>query len=221
MRTYAPSSQAPAAAPLRRRTGGDRVWLAAAARRLRRAAAGVALCAVFAGANAVAAEPSYKRSVERYTVPAVVLVNQDGVGIPLRPYLETADRLVVVEFIYATCTTICPVLSAGFVNLQRKLAPGTDRVRLVSISIDPEHDTPREMKVYLGRYQAQPGWDFLTGSRADIDSVMRAFAAWVPNKMAHYPLTLIRRPAAGDWVRINGLTSTSELLEECRKAGLQ
>ena len=176
---------------------------------------------LLAGASSGAVEPAYQRSVEQYRVPEVVLVNQDGVAVPLRPYLQAADRLVVVEFIYATCTTICPVLSAGFANLQRKLAPGTDRVRLVSISIDPEHDTPREIKTYLERYQAQPGWDFLTGSRADIDSVMRAFAAWVPNKMAHFPLTLIHRPGAAEWVRINGLTSTSELLGECRKAGLR
>ncbi len=176
---------------------------------------------LLAGSITGAAEPTYKRTLERYTMPEVVLVNQDGVRVPLRPYLEAADRLVAVQFIYATCTTICPVLSAGFTNLQRKLAPGVDRVRLVSISIDPENDTPQEIKKYLGRYQAQPGWDFLTGSRADIDKVMRAFAAWVPNKMAHFPLTLIRRPAEGDWVRINGLTSTTELLDECRKAGLR
>jgi protein SCO1 len=166
-----------------------------------------------AGNQAGAAEKRYQRSVEKYTVPDVVLVNQNGAKVPFKSFLET-DRPVMLDFIYGTCTTICPVLSASFVNLQQKLGADLPKVRLVSISIDPEHDTPKVMKEYLKQYRAKPGWDFLTGSRADIDRVMYAFAAYIPNKMSHYPLTLIRSPGDGSWVRINGLMSSSELMTE-------
>jgi protein SCO1 len=135
--------------------------------------------------------------------------------------LLNSDKPVIVEFIFATCTTICPVLSAGFTNLQQKIAPDTQKVRLVSISIDPENDTPKAMKEYLKRYRSKPGWDFLTGSRPDIDRVMHAFNAYIPNKMLHYPLTFIGLPNSGKWVRINGLMSTSEFMAECRKAGIK
>jgi protein SCO1/2 len=94
-------------------------------------------------------------------------------------------------------------------------------VHLVSISIDPENDTPKVLMEYLKRYRAKPGWDFLTGSRADIDKVMYAFNAYIPNKMSHYPLTLIRTPSDGKWIRIFGLLSSSEFLEETRKAGIK
>ena len=167
---------------------------------------------------AIAEELKYKRTIETYTVPDVTLVNQTGARVKLKNLL-TSDNPVVVDFIYGTCTTICPVLSAGYVNLQRKLGKNSANVRLVSISIDPENDTPKVMKEYLKRYRAMPGWDFLTGSRADIDKVMRAFDAYIPNKMYHYPLNLIRNPKDGEWVRIYGLTSTSEFMNEYKKVG--
>jgi protein SCO1/2 len=161
----------------------------------------------------VAAEKNYQRTAEKYTVPDVILVNQDGRKISFKRYLET-DKPVMVEFIYATCTTICPVLSAGFANLQRKLGPNAAQIRLISISIDPENDSPPVMKEYLKKYGAGTGWDFLSGSRADIDVVMRAFDAYVANKMYHLPLTLIRSPADGSWFRIKGLMGAADLQDE-------
>ena len=155
----------------------------------------------------------YKRSAETYQVPDVVLINQDGKKVRLTSLLKS-DQPVVVDFIYGTCTTICPVLSAGFVNLQRKFDPRGPMPRLISITIDPENDSPKVMKEYLKRYHAQPGWEFLTGSRADIDAVMKSFHAYIPDKMSHYPLNLIRTPKEGNWVRLFGLLSSREFLEE-------
>lgn len=167
---------------------------------------------------ASAEELKYKRTIETYSMPDVTLVNQNGSRVKLKN-LVNSDRPVVVDFIYGTCTTICPVLSAGYANLQQKLGEGSAKVQLISISIDPENDTPKVMKEYLKRYRARPGWDFLTGSRADIDKVMYAFNAYIPNKMYHYPLNLIRDPKDGKWVRIFGLTSTSEFMNEYKKVG--
>ena len=161
-----------------------------------------------------AAEKKYKRTVERYTMPDVTLVNQDGKKVRFKQFVESTDQPVVVDFIYGTCTTICPVLSAGYVNLQNKLGASGKKPRLISITIDPEHDTPRIMKEYLKRYNGREGWDFFTGSRADIDRVMRAFNAYIPDKMSHYPLNLIRNPKDGTWVRLFGIMSTREFLDE-------
>lgn len=160
-----------------------------------------------------AAATKYKRTVEKYQVPDVTLVNQEGKRINLRTYLES-DKPVILDFIYGTCTTICPVLSIGFSHFQKKLGPDADKVRLVSISIDPDNDTPAVMKEYLQRYNASDGWDFLTGKREDIIMVMRAFDAYVINKMNHYPLTILRGPGDKEWIRINELLSTSDLMQE-------
>jgi protein SCO1/2 len=171
----------------------------------------------FGGASASGA-PGYKRSVVRYAVPDVVLVNQDGTRVRLQSLIESG-KPVVLDFIYGTCTTICPVLSAGYTSLQGKLGADTRKMQLISISIDPEHDTPRVMKGYLKQYRANPGWDFLTGSREDIDRVMRAFDSYVSDKMYHKQVTFIRAQGPGEWVRIDGLLGSSDLMSEIGKAG--
>jgi protein SCO1/2 len=160
---------------------------------------------------------NYKKSIESYKTPDVVLVNQEGAKVTFKSYIET-DKPIILDFIYGTCTTICPILSAGYANLQKKLGADVQKVRLVSITIDPENDTPKVLKDYLKRYRAKPGWDFLTGSRADIDKVMYAFDAYIPDKMSHYQLTLIRSPKDGKWTRIKELISGSDLLNECKDA---
>ncbi len=176
------------------------------------------LMAIFLPAtSAHAVSKSYKRTVEKYNIPDIALVNQDGKKVRLQSLL-TGDSPVVVDFIYGTCTTICPVLSAGFVNLQGKLAVTSQKARLVSITIDPENDTPKVLKEYLKRYHAKPGWDFLTGSRTDIDIVMRAFNAYIPDKMSHYPLNMIRSPKDGSWIRLFGIMSSREFMEEYQSA---
>lgn len=168
---------------------------------------------LFSVSTAGAETKVYKRTVERYTLPDVTLVNQDGKKVNIRKLVES-DQAVIVDFIYATCTTICPVLSVSYINLQNRLKDSPRKPLLISITIDPENDTPKIMKTYLKRYNARPGWDFLTGSRKDIDAVMRAFNAYIPDKMSHYPLNLIRSPKDGSWVRLFGILSSREFLEE-------
>jgi protein SCO1/2 len=162
----------------------------------------------------------YKLTKEKYTIPDVVLINQDGKRVRLTSILNS-DQPVVIDFIYGSCTTICPVLSAGFLNLQNRLSTVNIKARLISITIDPENDSPKVLKDYLKRYRAKPGWDFLTGSRTDIDAVMKAFNAYIPDKMSHYPLNLIRSPRDGSWVRLFGIMSSREFLEEYQKTAGQ
>ncbi len=166
-----------------------------------------------------AAAKTYQRSQQQYQLPDVTLVNQDGKRVRLKNIIDT-NKPVVVDFIFGTCTTICPVLSAGFINLQNRLGADATKVHLVSITIDPENDNPKVMKEYLKRYRAKPGWDFFTGSRRDIDLVMNAFGAYIPNKMSHYAVTFIHAPQSTHWIKLYGIMSSTEFMEEVRKVGL-
>jgi protein SCO1/2 len=74
------------------------------------------------------------------------------------------------------------------------------------------------LKEYLKKFRAKPGWDFLTGEKGDIESVMNAFNAYTADKMAHYPLTFVYSPVQNRWFRIGGLVATSELMDEYQKA---
>jgi protein SCO1/2 len=167
--------------------------------------------------SAAAGPPRFTRSVVTVDVPDVKVIDQEGREIGFREAMLD-ERPVFVEFIFATCTTICPVLSAGFASVQRKLGDDREKVRLVSITIDPEHDGPEELRAYLERYGAQSGWDFITGTRADIDRVMRGFDAYVPDKMSHRPITFIHAPGAEEWVRIDGFAGSKDLMAEVERA---
>jgi len=161
------------------------------------------------------AAEDYDKIIVQYQIPDVTLVNQDGEKVNFREIINS-DKPVILDFIYGTCTTICPVLSIGFSHFQKKLGPEIQDVRLISISIDPDNDTPLVMAEYLERYDAQPGWDFLTGKREDIFQVMRAFDAFVTNKMDHSPLTFLHAPEDSKWIRINELLSSADLMKEYR-----
>jgi len=168
--------------------------------------------------GAVAGQPRYEREVESYAMPDVTLVNQRGQPVRLLDLVDSG-KPILVNFIYTTCATIGPVLAAGFSNLQQKLGPRAQGVQLISFTMDPEYDSPARMARFLKRYRARPGWDFLTGTRSDIDRVMLAFDAYVDKKMSHEPLTFLKAPGSGQWVRALGLLSTSELLAEFEKIG--
>jgi protein SCO1/2 len=179
----------------------------------------VVLMMVFSVTAVDAGDRRYERTVKSFTVPDVMLVNQDGKKVRFKSLIES-DKPVVVDFIYGTCTTICPVLSAGYSHMQKKLGEDSEKVHLVSITIDPENDSPEILKEYLDRYRAKPGWDFLTGSRKDIDRVMHSFDAYFSNKMDHQPLTFIRSPEDGQWIRLYGLLSSRDFMKECEKVGI-
>jgi protein SCO1/2 len=158
----------------------------------------------------------YKRTVEKYTIPDVTLITQEGKEVHLKSILDS-EKPVVLDFIYGTCTTICPILSVGYAHFQKELGPEADSVQLVSISIDPDNDTPELMRAYLQRYGAQPGWDILTGKRENVVAVLTEFDAYVTNKMNHFPLTLLHAPGSDTWIRLDGLLSASDIMKEFKK----
>lgn len=158
-------------------------------------------------------QEKYTRTFKDYVVPDVTLLNQQGKKVKLIELLNS-KKVVLVDFIFTTCTTICPVLSAGFANFQKRVGQDPKDVLLVSISIDPENDTPKRLTEYLKRYGAKPGWEFLTGSKRDIERVTKVLEAYTMNKMSHLPLALLHSSADKRWLRIYGLIGTSDLLAE-------
>jgi protein SCO1/2 len=158
-------------------------------------------------------KPRYTVSTEDYAVPAVQLIDANGVSVPLADLLES-DEPVALDFIFTTCTTICPVMTATFMQMQRELGADAGRVRLVSISIDPEYDRPDVLKAYAEQYRAGGNWTFLTGDSGDIESVLRSFDAYAGSKMNHKPIYLLKRPGETSWTRIDGLAGGESLARE-------
>ena len=160
------------------------------------------------------AGPSYTRTFAAYAPPDVMLTDASGERVRLSSVLGR-DGPVMLQFIFTTCPTVCPVMSATFSTAQGRLGPNAEKVTLVSISIDPEHDTPERLREYARRFKAGPRWHFLTGDAQDIVSVRKAFDAYAgDNKMRHQPLTFMRLSPGRPWLRLDGLTSAAQLVGE-------
>jgi protein SCO1/2 len=155
------------------------------------------------------------RSEVNYVIPAVALLRDDGKHVALPAELDDG-RPVALNFIYTSCTTICPLSSQVFAQFQDQLGDKRSRFHLVSISIDPEQDTPARLREYAQQYGAKPGWDHYTGAFAVIGDVQRAFNAYRGDKMSHTPLTLLREAPGKPWVRIDGFASVDDLLAASR-----
>jgi protein SCO1/2 len=158
--------------------------------------------------------------VERtaYEVPDLTLVDQDGRSISLRECLDPAEGAVLLDFVFTTCSTICPVLTVTFAKLQEDLQDLGDGLRMVSVSIDPEYDTPRVLTRYAERYGADDRWTFLTGSSSDIQEVVTAFDALFRSKMGHRPFTYLRVAGDPEWTRYEGLGGATALATGIREA---
>lgn len=157
--------------------------------------------------------PETVRSVRDYRLPAVSLVREDGKAVVLADELNDS-RPVVLSFIYTTCTTVCPLTSQTLSELRRKLGTFRDSVHLVSISIDPEQDTPAKLREYAQRFGAGPGWQHYTGTLGASQTVQRAFDVYRGNKMDHAPSILVRAAPGASWVRIDGFATADQLLAE-------
>lgn len=158
----------------------------------------------------------YTRTERAYTIPDVVLTDSEARPVRLRDLLESGEP-VMVNFIFTTCGTICPVMVKVFSEVPGKLGADARRLRMVSISIDPEHDTPARLKAYAREYAADARWRFLTGRVQDISAIQRAFASYRGDKMNHEPVTLLHAAPGKAWVRIDGFASATELANEYRK----
>lgn len=158
-------------------------------------------------------QSGYVSSIHNYTIPELVLIDMHNNRVSLSETLDD-EGPVMLNFIFTTCTTICPVLSATFSHVQQELGNETKNIRMVSITIDPEQDTPERMKEYADKFKAGSDWQFLTGSIDDIITTQKAFDAYRGDKMNHIPLTFLRSTADGPWVRLEGFASAAEVVAE-------
>jgi protein SCO1 len=128
-------------------------------------------------------------------------------------------RIAIVNFVYTNCTTVCPVSSALFAQLQEKLGPALGRdVVLVSISVDPVRDTPERLREYAARHGAREGWTWLTGTKREVDAVLKGFGAYAPSYEDHPAMVLVGDAQGGGWTRFFGFPAAEQLLERVREA---
>jgi protein SCO1/2 len=137
--------------------------------------------------------------------PNVVLTTQEGKTVHFWDDL-LKDKKVVINFFYTECGHNCPLETAKLAQVHRLLGDRMGRdIFFYSISIDPARDTPKVLKRYAQRFEAGPGWLFLTGKKADIELVRAKLglaAGPGQNELTDHSATLtIGDTATGQWMR--------------------
>jgi len=157
---------------------------------------------------------NYSKLYSSYDLPPHTLKDKNGNDVNLHDFLHD-DKPFIVSFIFTTCTTICPILTATLSSAQDKLMASPIKPLLVSISIDPEVDTPDKLTAYAKKFKASEDWVFLTGKLNDIIEVQRSLGVYRGTKLNHEPVTLMKAPNK-KWLALNGFTSASDLINEYR-----
>jgi len=165
---------------------------------------GCAHCDKEKAESAAKSKKSAPETGAKITVVDRALLDQNGKTVRFGKDVVAGD-VVVVDFVFTNCTTICPVLSVKMVRLQELLSARLGKgVKLVTMSLDPVRDTPERMKAWGAKFKAGPHWHFITGSKEDQEAVLKGLGAYVANFADHPPLALIGDGKTGRWVRING-----------------
>ena len=158
------------------------------------------------------AQQQSEPSQDRITLPDTLLVTQNGEQLRLDSDI-VAGRIVVIDFVYTSCTTVCPVLSAILSQVQGRLGERIgNEVMLVSISVDPVRDTPARLKAYADKLRAGDGWVWLTGDKQAVDGVLEQLGAYSPNFEDHPSMVLVGDAASGDWARFLGFPGADQIV---------
>lgn len=151
-------------------------------------------------------------------IPDTTVYNQHGQKLNFYTDL-VKGKTVAINFVFTTCTTICPPLTATFRKVQQELGERVGRdIELISVSVDPTTDVPERLKEFSAKFKVAPGWTFVTGSKPEVDQLLKALGAAVADRNDHTPMILIGNEAAGYWTRTYGLAPASTLVKVINEA---
>ena len=164
-------------------------------------------------------KPTTANSPSQSRFPDVMLTTHEGTEV--RFYQDLVKgKVVLINFMYATCTDSCPTFTANLVRAQRLFGDRVGRdVFMYSISLDPEHDSPQVLRGYVQNYGVQPGWTFLTGSMADITTLRRRLGLRDPDpaidadKTQHIGVVLYGNERLDRWAACPALSEPREIVK--------
>ncbi|HEY0142191.1 MAG TPA: SCO family protein [Thermoanaerobaculia bacterium] len=139
----------------------------------------------------------------------VVLTDQHGKEVRLYSDL-LAGRTVVINSFFATCSGSCPVMTGTFRRIQSTLG---DRVHLISISVDPETDTPAQLRRFAKEAGAEPNWHFITGDKTRVAAALHKLGLKTDLKENHSAVVLIGNEPKGVWKKAFGLAKSDDVMQ--------
>ncbi len=170
--------------------------------------------------------PGAIASVVQDLAPPFALTDQSGAEVTLE---SLRGKTLLIDFIYTHCPGPCPILTGRHAQVQRELSPALRaRVHFVSISLDPERDTPEVLASYAkGRGADTRDWSFLTGDPERVRAVLKDYGVFAqksanPGEIDHVVVTLLVDAEGRVVKRLfgveNGVAEVKQALEEAAGA---
>ncbi|MBV9927209.1 MAG: SCO family protein [Acidobacteria bacterium] len=162
------------------------------------------------------AQQTQQQTAARKYFSDVELVDQDGNRV--RFYTDVLKgKTVVINAFFTTCTSVCPPMNRNLEKVQEALGDrlGKD-VFIVSISVDPETDTPPRLKEYAQRFHARPGWLFLTGKKENVEWALYRVGQYVESKDDHTTVIAVGNERTGLWKKALGVAKPADLIQIVR-----
>lgn len=164
-----------------------------------------------------AAPAEAKPKAARVTLHDLQLADVDGQTIRFKSE-AVGNRIVVVGFIYTSCTTICPVTSAVFADVQQRLIKTFGErfgheVKLITLTVDPATDTSERLKAYAANFGSPVGWLWLTGEKPQVDRVLTGLGAYAADFTRHSGAVLVGDARSGNWTRFYGIPNPSDIVD--------
>ncbi|NOT85592.1 MAG: SCO family protein [Methylococcaceae bacterium] len=129
------------------------------------------------------------------------------------------NKTVAINFIFTTCSSSCPLATAVFKQVQKQL--GAQKIHLISISVDPNTDTPARLNTFAQQFKTATGWDFITGDRATINALLQNLEAYSADKTLHTNMVLIGNDKTHTWTRLYGLPSAEAIITAIKQVSPQ
>ncbi|HEU4387573.1 MAG TPA: SCO family protein [Blastocatellia bacterium] len=142
----------------------------------------------------------------------VVLINQDGKEVRLYTDL-LKGRTVIMNTFFTTCTSVCPPMTRTIERIQEWLGERLGKDALIlSISVDPEVDTPPRLKAFADNFGVKPGWHLLGGKKENVQLALRKIGQFVEARDDHSTILIIGNERTGLWKKAFGLAKPSDLI---------
>jgi protein SCO1/2 len=174
----------------------------------------LAISILAAASAASAGEGTSASDAMRRYFPNVTLRTQENKSV--RFYDDVVKgKIVLINLMFTSCSKYCPITTPRLVRVQKELQKQLgDRLRMVSITIDAERDTPKALADYARRYGVSKDWLFLTGKREDVDLIRRKLGIYdtEEKKLEHMSLLTVGNEPEGQWLAMPVLTQTDEIV---------
>ena len=148
-----------------------------------------------------------------------VLQAQDGKS--LRFYSDVLEgRVVLLNFVFTECGDACPLITHKLLQARQALGAQAGAVRFVSITIDPEHETPQTMAAFARKHGAvDPQWLWLSGSKSNIELVTKRLGAYTDTREEHFTGLIAGNLRPDRWVKLRPDAPPEAIAEQLRRIG--